>query len=644
MTAIKIFLAALSAVSMLAASTAPVEEEVRPFEPIHHDAIPVPEGVMPWAPSWSPDGEHVLFHDYRGGDEWIVEEDGDNLQCVSCDFEDRPDIIGAFSYLFPDGRRMFIANELGDVAAVLECMPSVIDCREHEYVPIEFGDDDSTRAGKPSFGRRTYHLSPDGEHVGYSIIRLDSLIMMVARLERGEDSYTFIDHRVINPTPATSPLDRSAERWANGSQLWEFKSFADGGRSAIIVGEPVSSNVDMRKIDLQTGETTRLTAHPDWDEDGAPSPDGRHLVVGSWRGMNRVEALGVFPNPPFLAYPYFAAVATHYVSSRAGFGCDIQPWLLGGEGDAGGTLAGQPLAPYRGGREIIGNNLAGYAFWSPDSTRILLQGRELGDPPAEANAYVQQKGTAPSRLIVARLDREPTEPMPTVKTEVGDWAPTPQEYTGAFGRPGVTVVDGPAGGTATIVRGGTVGGLAAEVVYEGYSEDGETFIDGTEEVAGSPVRVALRYTADLEATDADGQPVGYADIDLTFKQKSENPQPHEPPSTVIGRADVEYRGHRAVGIPEAAPCPDDMPTPSTLDVSARRVEARGRPAVEVTVTATVLDDTRPVRRASVHLGDEQAFTNEDGVAVLPVRGRGVQRVVAYAGDTFDPGHAEIRIH
>lgn len=616
-------------------------QAARPFEPVHHDRVALPEGVMPWAPTWTPDGEHVLFHDYNGAREWLAGADGRDARCLNCEHTDRPAIVGAFTYAFPDGKRMFIANELGDLASVLECAPRLADCREHRYVPLDLTADDATTAGKPPFGRRTYHLAPDGEHLAYSMVRLDTLVMMVARLERTDSAYVAVDHRVVNPPPATSPADRDAGRWSNGSQLMEFKSFADGGRSAIIVGEPVSSNVDMIKLDLLTGKTTRLTTHPDWDEDGAPSPDGRHLVVGSWRGMNRVAALGVFPNPPFLTYPFFAAVAGYYVSSRTGFQCDIQPWLLDGEGEGQG--GGQPLAPYRGGKDIIGNNLAGYAFWSPDSTRVLVQERQLGDPPAQANAYVQQKSTSPSRLLIARLDRKPTAPVPTVRTQVGDWAPSPQAFTGAFGMPGPTVVDGPGGGTATILRGGTVAGLAAHVVYRDYSPDGKTFINGSEAVQGSPVRVVLRYAAQLRATDAAGKQVGHADIDLSFQQKQHNPQPHDEPSVVTGSAEAEFMGVAAKGIPEANPCPDDMPKPSTLRVRARR---SGRAAVRVTVSATVLGLERPVRRATVRLAGRRVLTDERGVAVvrIPRRLTGATRAVAVsAGDTFDPGRTSIRL-
>jgi hypothetical protein len=644
MSAIRLLVAALAVIASCA-SVASAQATVRPFEPIQHERVALPDGVMPWAATWAPDGRHIVFHDYNGGQEWIANADGRRARCVSCGFDDRPAIVGAFAYLLPDNKRMFIANELGDVASILECAPSVADCREHRYLTVDLSADDATSAGKPNLGRRTYHLAPDGEHLAYSMVRLDSLIMMVARLERTDGGYRAVDHRVINPTPPTSLLDRSAERWANGSQLFEFKSFADGGRSAIIVGEPESSNVDMLKVDLATGETTRLTGHPDWDEDGAPSPDGRHLVVGSWRGMERVAALGTFPNPPFLTYPFFAAVAGHYVSSRAGFQCDIQPWLLGSEGDAGGALAGQPLAPYRGGNDIIGNNLAGHAFWSPDSTRVLVQERRLGDPPADANAYVQQKGTSPSRLLIARLDRSPTEPVPTVRTEIGDWASTPQQYTGAFGFPGVTTVDGPAGGTATIVRDGNVASINGRVTYDRYSDDGRTFIDGTEEITGSPVRDALRYVARLRATDAKGKEIGHADIDLTFQQKTPSPQPHAPPSTVSGHAEAEFKGRKSTGIPEAAPCPNDMPRPSQLEVAAHRVKGAQGIVVKVRVTATILGDTRPVRRARVKLAGRRAFTDDEGLATIPVkRGgrRGNWTAVASAGDTFDPGRAEVR--
>ncbi|XAY04332.1 hypothetical protein DSM112329_01165 [Paraconexibacter sp. AEG42_29] len=632
-----------AALALAAAWPATGQAAPPPFEPIAHERIATPAGVMPWAPTWSPDGRHILFHDYNGGREWMATADGRNLRCVTCGFDDRPGIIGAFSYVFPDNRRMFLANELGDVASVLECRPSLVDCAEHAYLPVDLSADDSTLSGNPGLGRRTYHLAPDGEHLGYTNTRPDQLVMLVAGLRRAADRYVVTDPRVVNPTPATSLLDRSAERWANGSQLFELKSFADGGAAAIIVGEREGGNADMFKLDLATGRTTRLTADADWDEDGAQSPDGRALIAASWRGMDRLTPFGIFPTRPFLTYPLGAAVAIHYVSSKAGFACDLQPWLLAGSGDAGGTLAGQPLAPYRGGDDIVGNNLAGVAFWSPDSTRVLVQERQLRPVPAGSNSYVRQKGTAPNRLLVARLDRRPSAPAATVKTVVGAWAPAPQAYRGAFGLPGITTVDGPRGGTATIVRGGNVAAIVGRVTYSRYSDDGVTFLDGTEDVTGSAARLGIRYAADVTATDAGGRPAGHHRVAVAFSQRIPAPPVTEPPTTLSGTVDTAFGGRRVTRLAAAAACPESFVRPSRLEVGARRT---GTLRVRVTVRATILGDSRPVRGARVLLAGRRTRTNAAGVATVRLPRavkRGVRAVVATAGDTFDRGRATVRL-
>ncbi len=622
--------------AIAAAKTAPP-----PFQPIRTTTAATPPGVMPWAPTWAPDGRHILFHDYNHGEEWFAGPDGRGARCITCAFGDRPDIVGAFTYVFPDNRRMFLAQELGDVATVLECRPSLFDCREHAFRPVDLSADDSATAGNPGLGRRTYHLSPDGKALAYTNTRPDQLVMLVSKLERTAEGYATVDPRVVNPTPATSLLDRSADRWANGSQLFEFKSFADGGASAIIVGEQEGGNADMFKVDLATGRTLRLTADPDWDEDGAQSPDGRHLVAASWRGMDRLTPFGIFPTRPFLTYPLGAAVAIHYVSSQAGFACDLQPWLLGAGGDAGGTLAGQPLAPYRGGDDIVANNLAGVSFWSPDSTRVLIQERQLGAVPAGSNKNVQQKGTAPNRLRIAHLDQAPTRPVPVVPTVVGDWAPSPQAYRGAFGLPGITTVDGPRGGTATVVRGGNIVALVGRVTYDDYSDDGQTFLTGTETIEGSPARAALHYVAEVRAVDAGGRETGHLRADVTFVQKTPAPAPSEPPSTFTGTIDTAFGGRHADRLATAAACPQRFVRPSRLRVQVRRTARR---TVRVIVRAAILGDVRPVRHAHVVLAGRRTRTNAAGVATvrLPAQARGGRRTVTVtAGDTFDGGRATV---
>ncbi|HTX47565.1 MAG TPA: hypothetical protein VMD48_14880, partial [Solirubrobacteraceae bacterium] len=140
----------------LAASKTP------PFYAIQREYIKVPAGVMPWGPSWAPDGKHILFEDYHHGGEWLANANGTDVHCLTCSWHDNPDIIGGFSYIFPDNKRMFLANELGDTVDVLECAPNLYDCASHKWLPVDLSGDTAT--AEPDLGRRTYHLAPDGVH------------------------------------------------------------------------------------------------------------------------------------------------------------------------------------------------------------------------------------------------------------------------------------------------------------------------------------------------------------------------------------------------------------------------------------------------------------------------------------------------
>ncbi|MGZ4283537.1 MAG: hypothetical protein ACXVHB_04795 [Solirubrobacteraceae bacterium] len=414
----------LAGLTVAAVAAPSASASTTPFYAVQRVHMRVPAGVMPWDPSWSPDGRHILFQDDNHGFEWFANADGTGVHCISCRMPDHPKIIGGFSYVFPDNKRILLANELGDTVYVLECAPSLFKCRSHRWLPVDLSGD--ATPSEPNLGRRTYHVAPDGVHLAYSITRPDELVMLIAALQREPTEYKLVDYHVVNPSGPRSALDPNPDGWANGGSLEEFKSFADGGRSAIILADPSGLVPQQEKIDLATGKVTQLTAYPDWNEDGALSPDGQSLLTESWRTEHRLTALGLMP----LARPFITLgapiVAIYYVSSRPGFACDLQPWLLPAGGARGGTLVGQPLNPYDSGQTISGNDLEGQQVWSPDSTRVLLQGRSLRRPPAGSNSYLLQKGPAPSELIVAHILRRATKPIRPVTTRVGNWAPTPQ--------------------------------------------------------------------------------------------------------------------------------------------------------------------------------------------------------------------------
>ncbi|WP_280760275.1 hypothetical protein [Prescottella agglutinans] len=596
---------------------------------------------MPWAPSWAPDGEHVLFQDINGGYDWVADADGANVKCVSCGMADRPPVMG-FSYIFPDNKRMFLATNIGDEVYVLECAESLFKCTSPRWLPVDVTTD--TSPGQFTAVRRTYHLAPDGVHLGYTIGRQNGALMVVAALQRTDTGYTLVDHKVVNPPGPRDASDPDPERWSNGGQIYELKAFANGGRSVVFVGERNGTIGEQGEIDLATGKVTWLTGYPDWSEDGGPSPDGALDLVGSWRTQNRQTPLGLMPLArPFISMTPTAEITAHYVSSRLGFTCDIQPWLIPGAGDQNGKLVGQPLSPYMGGDEVAANNVIGTSAWSPDSTRILLQARLMSPiPPPTGSALYKQSGDAPNALIIANLRRTPTVPIATATSVVGNWAATPTTYKSNFDYPGTHVVKGPRGGQATITIDGTLFGGNFDVRYDKYSDDGRYFLSGTQTASGT-TGLNTRMTDDLVATDRAGKQVGERKADLTVTAKTPVPPMGENLSDLTGTVTTSWLGETMSGLPPVAPCPDNLPKPNQLQIDkSDHPRGKNETVVKATITADIGGDRRPVQGARVTIGDKSATTDAMGRVELTVNTAADTTLTAEAGDTFLPASAPLR--
>lgn len=643
---IGILLAALVSTSLFAAALRPVSAGATaenaqalsntstPFYAIARAKVPLPAGVMPWGAVWTPDGEHILFQDYQHPSEWIADADGTNARCLTCSMTDRPNILPGFVYAFPDNRRMFVANELGAKAHVLECSPSLVDCRTHTYLKVDLSSDNSLN--RATIDHRTYHLSPDGEHLGYTLVRSDGLLMVVARIERRPDRYLLTNPRVVNPRGPSGLLDQSAAAWARGASLYELKSFVDGGRKILAFSEDhgVPEQVE---IDLATGAVRRLATYPDWNEDGATSPDESMLLTASWRTQNRMESLAVLPAPvrPSPLVPVFPAVGLYYISSRPGFACDLQPWLLPADGDQGGTLVGQPLNPYMGGQEIGANNLSGQQVWSPDSTRVLLQGRTLDEVPGDANDYLTQKGPARSELLIAHIERTPTTPKPVHQTAVGAWAPAPQTYTSSYDLPGTRVLKAASSGTVTYSNLGNVAGGVFTATYKKFSDDGKNFISGTVSRDGSAVALD-RIDAKLQVTDSAGADLGSMEAHLSFTHVLSATEPGDPTTDMSGSVTSTWGGRTYRGLPRVGPCTESLPRPSRLSASVTPGSSPG--AITVVVTSEISGDRRPVQGAHVELLGQAGVTDAGGAAhfVLDQPATGTTDLEVVAGDTFMP--------
>jgi hypothetical protein len=639
--------AALTALLTAAAGAQPP-----PFLPITYEHLPVPAGVQPWGLSWFPDGRHVLFENEVDLSLWAVGADGSDPHCLTCSFTDFPhvnDKSGEFSYVFPDEKRVLVAYDeaapptdppAGADAWVIECSPSVLDCTTHRVLPVDLSADEV--GGEPVLERRTFHLAPDGVHLGWMDVRPDGTLLMVAALQRAPDRYVAAGPRVIDPAGPTGLTDTNPAHWETAGQIFELKSFDDGGRDALIVGQPNAINPDQELVNLATGQITRLTANPDWDEDGALSPDGAYLVDNSFRTMHGTDALGLLSMlPDFIDLPTAAGAAGYYVSSHDGFQCDLTPWLLPATGDDDGALAGQPLGPYAGGPSYVANDFFGQPIWSPDGTRVLLDERLYGAPHGGGQeAYM---GSAPSEVLIAHLGRRPARPLPTVSSIVGAWATTPATFNSGFATPGVVTVDGPHGGTATITYLGTLLGGHDSVSYHRYSSDGATFVDGSESIQNpSFLTSPQQWNADITVSGAHS---GFMHASITWHGEQTT-------GSVTSRLD----GVTLSGPPKLGACPQRMPHPTRLSLHVRKRTVRHgtRVRLRITVRASIPGaglteqgvDSRPVQGAAVRVAGRVVHTGRRGVATVTLRPRRRARRVRVrvnAGDTFLARTMRVRI-
>jgi hypothetical protein len=617
-----------------------------PFQPITFKRIDLPSKIKEVTrPLFTVDGLHLLFHFNR--ELWITSLNGTKTRCLSCGLRNDPRSPGEeLATPFPDGKRVFFGGYVQPgpaQMAVLECRPSVANCKSAKILPVDFSQAEPATipaggavriAQSNLMGASTAKLSQDGKHVGFSDLRSDSVLnMVVAKLSRAAGKYELTDPRVINPPGPTSATDPHVADWSDSSALYEFKSFTDGGADATYVQVGgINRGPDVWSVNLKTGRRTHLTANPDWDEDNAVSPNGKLLSLWSNRTMHFADFIGgLLPVRDFINAPV-ATMASGAIGANKM--CHGPMWLLPASGDQGGTLAGEPIVSYDYPNVTVTNNLTGAPQWSPDGTMIALNTNLTKQP------YVPERGRNAPFLLVARLmAQQPTRPLRTVSSDVGSWAPTPAEYHGALGYKGTVVLRGPGGGTVTVSYAGApgpgvlLGGQWAET-YRNYSDNAVDFVNGTVTITGL---TAGTYSAHLTMT---GRHIGSQDTDLTFKHLS-----------VSGHSTSTLDGHSISGpkpdMVNGGACPSLLPKKPALRITARR---RGDGVYRLKVTASIAGvgpnesavDTEPVNRAAVRLAGRTTLTNAQGIAIVKVPGSRGLTVTVTAGDTLKPTSAFLR--
>lgn len=447
-------------------------------------------------PIYSADGDRILFSGVPAGSTQVeimsAAEDGSGLRCLSCSAARAADAEGGAPLLkaipFPDGRR--VAVRVGEQSpvkaadhAVLECTPSVADCRSARLVPLI-----PPAAGDPAVvqDQRELRIAPDGDTVAISQVRRrpdgdNALVAVVGQLARTRDgsAYEIDAPRVV-------------------STLGELKNFTPDGQAVLVAGFTTlpdrAANPDILRIDLATGDQHQVTVAGDYDEDISLSPDQDWYVVASGRGSGLFETVSQLRRPNFIGpglEPLTAYLFTHHRSEL------LEPWLV----RAGAEQAGQQGQLLNPGALEEGYDARTLMTWHASGDRILFwEGRD--DPSRTPTP------AADTRIVVAHLtDRSPTAPIQAAPSPVPRWAPQLDRFVPPpF--PALRSRDGKASGTATVTTssGPSPGQRTIEVRYEAFSDDGDWIVDGTESATyDDGLLGATTYTADLSLRgDHDG--------------------------------------------------------------------------------------------------------------------------------------------
>ncbi|MBG0816496.1 hypothetical protein [Planomonospora sp. ID82291] len=586
-----------------------------PFEPVEVDReIALPAGVRlssSQGVKLAPDGRHLVMGIvYRGEEQvGVMLPDGSGFSCVTCGRLK----TARGTEIFPDGGKLWVervpagsgapgaSGGTGDIHySVLECAPSVYDCRTSELVPVRF----PVPGLKQGAQNRAVQIHPDGRHLRWTEVRaLEGARMTIGRLERRADRYVVTGPRVANPafTLGDDPAD-----WVAAGSYYEAGQWLDGGRTLKIGATGSALNYDIFTLDLATGERRRITTDTDYNEGTDGSPDDRWLAYTSARGLDRMDVFTQLRRPPFIDMASFAQIGR--VGLWNNRRCMNERWLMDREGQRG-TYGGQP---------VITEDAWAIRSWSwyPDGTRALIAEEHV--TPRTGTA-----GHRPDiRVRVLRLpSRTPTEPTPVVDLDDIDLARSTVpagDYTAVAARQvRGEVVHGEHSGTAEPTFTGTFLAGRWAVRYERYSDDGRSFVTGTESLTTPLASSVATWKADLKVTGRDN---GYLRGDLTVRR----------PATFSGTVESEVNGRRLEGVPTQADCPG-IQQPR---LSVTRAGTGPGDTVRVRVTAQVAEDPvpRPVRDARVTAQGATVRTDGDGHALVPATARSV----AAAAGGFKP--------
>lgn len=553
----------------------------------------LPDGVIVTGADLSPDGQHLVVDVKVNGSSQIAVTnlDGGEYQCLTCGLV--PNASKAIA--LQDNQRIWFANTSGQQSAnggggqaivysMLECEGSISACQNPTVKNVEFPSD---RRWLPlPVQNREAKPDPYGEYVTWTA---NSVIkgprMSIAKLVETPDGYELVDHRVFNPQWNESTA--YAADFANATRFYEGASWHAGGRYLKYQTTSTGLNYDIYLLDTATGERRQLTTDLDYNESGDVAPDGQSVYFSSARGLDRMDVFTALQRPSLLdsaAFPQIGRVSLW--NNRRSLN---EPWLMD-------LSTGQQLDGYSGQPIIIDPDwtIRGWS-WFPDSTRAVISEQQRPDGVSGPGAP-----DTPWRIsIISFPTRTPSVPLEPVHQDpeaIATWSVPAREFKPMMGRQvPCQVLKGQSSGTATLQYLGIYGFGVYSVTYKNYSDDGKTFINGTESVTiFNPLGNSI-WSANLTS---EGERTGYLKGTIKIGAKNE----------FSGDVTSEINGIRYSGVPTQAELPPISQPQLAISPSGDKIR----------VTATVAEDgqPRPVRGVAVTVGSTTVITDEHGYAQI----------------------------
>ncbi len=431
--------------------------------------LEMPGGVKnPVNPRYSEDGQSIYFSGTptAGGRTEIyqISIDGSHVECVTCGVstDETGNLAKPVPFTDGSGRVLVLVNVEGEAPrySVLET-----GVNGKELVPVTTPDG----GGYIIDRQREMRPSPDGTHVLFTRIVVGQnnalqALPVVGTLTRTENGYEVTDARVV---------------YATG----EGKQWTPDGKGVIILGGQYDAgNVDDIIVNLETGEVTRLTANPDYDEDTDLSPNQQWIAIGSTRGLDALTPMTRIERQNFLPVYVGAPVYGMYAQP---INVSNQEWAV----EVGDELEGENGIP-------LFDTGDGYAArsmpsWNPDGTAVTFWESSVDDPTQSRLVIANLKYTTSVGPVAA--DRSTPDP---------DWAPELGSYVAnTTPLPAAGTYSGAKGGTAVVTETtDATGHTTRKVVYTDYVNEDGMILNGYESADYAASQNEVHYLADVTVT------------------------------------------------------------------------------------------------------------------------------------------------